>query len=252
MAAASLLLLTLAWLRGERLAPSRTDLPRLIITGVLLWVGGNGLIIWAERVANAGFAALVVSSTPIWVTLIELVFFRKWPSMKLIASLTLGFAGLGVLMFPSLRRGNPGDLASGLAMLGGAFNWGLGSIYQNRRPIRLSSTATAAWQSLAACIGFLMVSLLMRESLPAPTASAWMAWGFLVIFGSLAFASFVSALKLLPINITMTYAYVNPVLSLTLAWLLLGESITRWTVGGAALVIVGVVGIFRQRYPVVS
>ncbi|MFH1634456.1 MAG: EamA family transporter, partial [Chloroflexota bacterium] len=88
-----------------------------------------------------------------------------------------------------------------------------------------------------------------REPLPAPTTEAWLAWGYLVIFGSLlAFTSFVRALQLLPTKIVMTYGYINPVIAVFLGWLFLREPVTPWTLGGAALVLLGVAGIFRERY----
>ena len=55
------------------------------------------------------------------------------------------------------------------------------------------------------------------------------------------------ALKLLPINIVMTYAYVNPVLALFLGWLLLGEPVTLRTLMGAGLVLLSVFAIFNVR-----
>jgi len=64
----------------------------------------------------------------------------------------------------------------------------------------------------------------------------------------LGFTSFVRALRLLPTDIVMTYAYVNPVIAVILGWLILRESITAWSLGGMALVLLGVGGVFRERY----
>jgi drug/metabolite transporter (DMT)-like permease len=73
-----------------------------------------------------------------------------------------------------------------------------------------------------------------------------MAWGYLVVFGSLlAFTSFVTVLQILPTSLVTTYAYVNPVIAVLLGWLILREPITFWTVAGGLLVILGVMGIFR-------
>ena len=46
----------------------------------------------------------------------------------------------------------------------------------------------------------------------------------------------------------MTYAYVNPVVAVALGWLILSEPITVWMVAGSMLVLLGVAGIFRERY----
>ena len=59
---ASLILLGFAYLRKNRLKPSINELLVLGASGTLLWVGGNGLVIWAEQHANSGFAALMVAS----------------------------------------------------------------------------------------------------------------------------------------------------------------------------------------------
>jgi len=76
-----------------------------------------------------------------------------------------------------------------------------------------------------------------------------MAWGYLVVFGSvIAFTAFVSALQQLPTRLVTTYPYVNPVIAVFLGWLILGEPITIWTIGGGVLVLIGVTGIYRISY----
>jgi drug/metabolite transporter (DMT)-like permease len=102
---------------------------------------------------------------------------------------------------------------------------------------------------LFGAVGFFILVLLTKEPLPTPTTEAWLAWGYLVLIGGvLAFTSYVTALRLLPTNIVMTYAYVNPVLAVILGWWILGESITIWMIAGTSLVLVGVAGVFRDRY----
>jgi drug/metabolite transporter (DMT)-like permease len=56
----------------------------------------------------------------------------------------------------------------------------------------------------------------------------------------------VKALKLLPVSVVMTYAYVNPVIAVLLGWMILGEQITLWTLAGSSLVILGVMGVFHE------
>jgi len=39
---------------------SRSELRLLAVSGVVLWVGGNGMVTWAERHADSGYAALIL------------------------------------------------------------------------------------------------------------------------------------------------------------------------------------------------
>ncbi|MDM7915657.1 MAG: DMT family transporter, partial [Candidatus Eisenbacteria bacterium] len=55
--------------------------------------------------------------------------------------------------------------------------------------------------------------------------------------------------RLLPTRIVATYSYVNPVLAVFLGWLLLGETITEWTIAGTALILAGIAGTFHAPPP---
>jgi drug/metabolite transporter (DMT)-like permease len=135
-----------------------------------------------------------------------------------------------------------------VALLLSPLCWALGSVFQARRPVNLSPQVMSGYHHLTALFGFLIASLALGEPIPHPSVSAWLAWGYLVIFASaIAFTSYVLALRLLPINIVMTYAYINPVLALFLGWLVLDESITLRTLCGAGLVVLSVFAIFHAR-----
>ena len=248
MVLAGLILLLYARLKKYKIKVSLRELGLLFISGTLLWVGCNGLVMWAEQRANSGFAALVLASTPIWTAFIESLLAKKLPSPLLIASLLLSFTGISVLVLPSLIQGSTTQLAAGITLLLAAISWSAGSVLQSRYPINVEAPVTAAYQHLLGSLGFILIALLSGQSWPQGTNSAWMALAYLVVFGSvIGFTSFIKALKLLPISIAMTYAYVNPVLALLLGWWLLNEGLTIWTLVGAAMVILGVVGVFRDK-----
>jgi drug/metabolite transporter (DMT)-like permease len=57
----------------------------------------------------------------------------------------------------------------------------------------------------------------------------------------------VRILQLLPMSVAMTYAYVNPVVALFLGAVILSEPLNLTTLAGAALVLLGVAGVFRDR-----
>jgi drug/metabolite transporter (DMT)-like permease len=247
-AVAGVLLLVWNKLRGENLKLTQQELFTLAASGVLLWLGGNGLVTFAEQRADSGLAALMVSASPIWAALIEAIIDRRLPSLQLAVALLVGFGGIALLTTPALMSGVRADTVAILALMGAPVTWAAGSVLQARRPVRHSPRTSSAYQMLFGAIGFALVIFLIREPLPTPTTEAWLAWLYLLVFGSLfAFTSYVIALRLLPTRIVMTYAYVNPVLAVVLGWIVLGEQITWWTVAGTALVLLGVAGVFRER-----
>ncbi len=249
MLVAALILLALARMQKQSIRPTKSEFVTLFTVGNLLWLGGNGLVLWAEQYVESGFTCLLVSAAPIWATIIELILYKKKPSGLLIFSLLVGFLGVAVLCIPTFRSDFSNDTFAVIALLFSSVCWALGSVLQSRRPVSLSPQAMSGYHQLAAFIGFGLVSLALGEPSPHPTTAAWLAWLYLVIFGSVfAFTSYIFSLRLLPINIAMTYAYVNPVLALFLGWLLLDESIGAWTLLGAFLVIISVVGIFRVKH----
>ena len=248
MMLAGLILLLFAVAKHYRIKITLREVLLLFISGILLWVGGNGLVMWAEQRANSGFVALVLASTPIWSAFIESILNRKVPSRLLIGSLLLSFIGIVVLVAPSLAQGSTTELGAGIMVLLAAISWAAGSTLQTRYQIDLEAPVVAAYQHLLGGIGFILIAFMSGHTLPHASPSAWLALSYLIVFGSvIAFTSYIKALQLLPISIAMTYAYVNPVLALILGWWLLKEVLTIWTLIGAVMVILGVIGVFRDK-----
>jgi drug/metabolite transporter (DMT)-like permease len=245
---AAAILLIYCRLRGMRIRPTRTELVVIAGSAMLMWVGGNGAVNWAEQRIDSGLAALVVGAMPMWVVLMESVIDRRRPSFKLVASLVVGFAGLGVLTLPMWREGMSGDLVSVAVVFFAAVSWGAGSVWLNRRPPATDSVATAGLQQLYGGFGFLAMVAIMAEPLPNPTPEAWGAWIYLVLFGSVfAYTCFIYALKVLPTTLVMTYTYVNPVIAVFLGWLLIDEPVTAYTFLGTILIVAGVAGVFHEK-----
>jgi drug/metabolite transporter (DMT)-like permease len=243
-------IILLAWglIRRKEIIPSKRDLLILAGSGFLLWIGGNGLVVWAEQQVDSSIAALVVASTPIWVAFINTILDSRIPSIRVILSLLIGFFGILTLSLPVLTSGVRADLLSILALLLASLSWSSGLVLQTRHPVALGRSVSSGYQQLFGGIFFALIALIVREPLSNPTPQAWLAWVYLVIFGSvIGFTSFVSALQLLPTRIVTTYAYINPVIAVILGWLILGEPITIWTIFGGVLVLIGVTGIYRAN-----
>ena len=245
---AGTILLALAALTHQRLRLTRKELLNLAGSGLLLWLGGNGLVIFAEQRTNSGLAALVISGVPIWVAIYNAIAARKMPSWMVISALLTGMAGIILLSMPLLLSGVKADFLSVVIMVSASISWAGGAWLQSRVKTTLAPGVNSGYQMFFGGIGFALTALVLREPLPTPIPQAWLAWSYLVVFGSLlAFTSFIQALRMLPSNIVMTYSFVNPIIAVILGWIILGEQITYWTVAGAALILLGVAGAFRAH-----
>jgi drug/metabolite transporter (DMT)-like permease len=247
--AGSLILVALArFIQKQSLRLTKEEWIVLSVSGLALWWGGNGLVAIAEMTVPSGYAALIIACTPIWVAIIESILDKKWPSVFLVISLLIGVAGIAVLNWPAIIAGNLNDLRGLFLLIIAGLSWGAGSIYQKRKNIHTTPEISSAVQQFTGGVALLITSFIISEPTINPVPSAWWAWGYLIIFGSvIAFTSFVKALKLLPPNVVFTYAFVNPVVAVILGFFILGEPITPWTFAGATLVIIGVLGVFKEQ-----
>ncbi len=242
-------LLGWAAIRGTRVALSRRDAVTLAAAGVLMLPLGNGLVNWAERRADSGYAALLVGSLPIWTAVIESALDRRRPTLRLALSLAIGFGGLVLLVAPGLVKAGAADAGAIVALLVAPITWALGSVLQTRRPVSVGPVVSAGYLHLFGAAGFLVLFLALGEALPHPSAAAWGAFAYLVLAGSVgAFTSFVRVLRLLPTSVVMTYAYVNPVIAVVLGAIFLRERVTWIDAAGMALVLLGVWGVLGERF----
>ena len=241
----------LVWgvLRKMRIRLTRSELVTLTLAGLLMWPGANGLVNWAEQRADSSYAALLVGAIPIWTALIDSLWRRQRPSLRLLMFLAIGFAGIGLLTVPRLLAADGTDLITILMLIAAPISWSIGSLLQIHRPVAASPLVTSAYLHLLGAVGFVLLFFVTREPWPTPTAEAWGALTYLIIAGSIiAFTAYVRTLHLLPTHIAMTFAYVNPVVAVILGWFFLREDISAIVLAGMGLILFGVWGIFRERY----
>src|SRR5512143_2414544 len=72
-------------------APTAGQWRSAVIVGLLLLLGGNGVVSWAEQHVASGIAALIVASIPLWVALINSLRPRGIkPDWKIVLGLLIG------------------------------------------------------------------------------------------------------------------------------------------------------------------
>jgi drug/metabolite transporter (DMT)-like permease len=127
--AGSILLLFSRKNQGERLTAEHYK--SAAIVGLLLLLGGNGGVVWAEQYLDSGLTALLVSTVPIWVVIINFLFPRdKKNTTKNVVGVVLGFLGLFFLVSPeNIISGGGVDIVAALVLIGATLSWSAGSVY---------------------------------------------------------------------------------------------------------------------------
>lgn len=232
-------------LRGVR-PPTRRQWRNAAVTGVLLLLGGNGLVCYAEQSVSSGIAAVAVASMPLFAAVFSGMY-GQWPSRRETVGLLIGFAGVVVL---NLGSGLSGSRLGALALIVAAMSWAFGSAWSKRQDMPPGPMNTAA-QMLCASVALLLVGFGTGEQLPAhPTARATAALVYLALFGSiLAFSAYLYVLKHARPALATSYAYVNPPVAVLFGVLLAGEHVGPFDLGGMAIILVGVGVITLAKKP---
>lgn len=245
-----------AWSRGAP-HPSAVHWRTAAITGGLMLLGGNGVVVWAEQMVPSGQAAVLVSTVPLWVVVIGSVATRQRPTPPVLAGIALGLVGLIILIGPEnvgVSASAAGD-ASGigfLALLFAAFSWALGTHYSRSAPQPTSQTMSAGLSMLAGGLLLTAFAGLMGEfaavDLPAVSLKSWLALLYLIIFGSLVgYSSYMWLVKATTAAKASSNFYVNPVVAVFLGWLLAGEAVTPSMLIATAIIVGAVALIVSQR-----
>jgi drug/metabolite transporter (DMT)-like permease len=233
-----------------RARPTLREWRAAAIVGAALLLVGNGGVAWAETRLESGLAALIVAIIPLWVALMDRVFFGRRLSTSALVGLVVGFAGVALLVQP----GSGADVFAALVLVVTTSAWAGGSLYARGAPLPESPLLAAAMQMLTAGV-FLGVTGLVageagRVNADSFAAKPVIAFVYLVIFGSLvAFSAYAWLLKNVRISTVSTYAFVNPVVAVALGTLFLSEPIGWTTVIAGASIVVAVVLIVTARTP---
>ncbi|MFD3872897.1 EamA family transporter [Streptomyces sp. NPDC058623] len=242
--------LLLAGIVARRFGPAAlkvtgAQLRSSVLVGLLLILGGNGLVVLAERDVPSGLAALLVASVPMWVVVLRAGTGDR-PPVRTLLGVLVGLAGLAVLTGPGLS--GEVRLSGVLLVVAASVLWSLGSFSASKLPLPGNPFTGSAYQMVAGGTGGIVVGLLCGEQrgldLGAFSTASWVALAYLVLIGSVVgFTAYAWLLRAAPLSLVSTYAYVNPVVAVALGALILDEALT-WPIllgGGIVVAAVGVI-----------
>jgi drug/metabolite transporter (DMT)-like permease len=240
-------MLAVCALTGHKVLYSPRQIALAAVVGLLLLMGGNLTLCYAELTVSSGLAALIIAITPLWFLVLDsLLLGHHHISGRGKAGLALGILGLFVLFYPELTsRTTLGhrELWASLSLIGGSFSWALGSVLSKRWQSGMDVFSFTGWQVLAAGVGnFLFAWLAGDFSRVVWTPRGVGAMLYLVVCGSwIGYTAYIWLLEHVPTSKVSTYAYVNPVVAVFLGWLVLHEHVDRFILLGSAIVVLSVV-----------
>jgi len=236
-------------------APKKVEWRSAAIIGLLLLLGGNGGLVWAEQRIPSGIASLFIATTPLWMVLID----SLRPNGVRANGLTwlgvlVGFLGIAILANPwqSNSGSPPLDPIGMVVLILAALSWSIGSLYSRKASLPSSSLLGTGMEMLAGSVGLFAFSALIGEwnqfDLTSVSVLSISGLIYLIIFGSfIGFVAYTWLLRNAPTPIVSTYAYVNPLVALFLGSVIAYEHLDTQDIISALIILSGVVLITTAK-----
>ncbi len=234
--------------------PTRREWRDSAIVGALLLGGGMGMVAFGEQTVPSGITALLIGMMPVWVAILGRVFLGERLPRLAVVGIVVGFAGVAILVGPSAFGGSGALEPLGLAaIIVSPIAWASGSLFASHRAtlptLPLVSTGTQM-----VCGGLVLVGMSVLSGelggfrIDAISTESLVALLYLTVIGSLlAFTAYGWLLRVAPLPLIATYAYVNPVVAVILGAVVLSEPIDLRTLAAGAVIIVAVALIVTAR-----
>jgi len=227
---ASLLVGIWCVMTGRKVKLTGHKLSNAVVAGFLFLTLGNGCLVYGLQYLDSGFTALLVSVVPLVV--LVMLYFMKGTKISYMSLVGIGLGLLGIYL---LVAQDGIDLAGSnwvglVGILVSLLSWSYASIYVGERDLPADSLINTGIQMLAGGLMLIVMSLLTEFDaihIASVTTHGWLAFGFLVLFGSiLAFTAFNFLLLHVSPEKVATSGYVNPIVAMILGYLFLNEAIT--------------------------
>ena len=228
---------------------TRAQLLSALLIGILL-PGANAVVTVAEQEVPSGMAALLIASVPLWVLLMRRTAGEP-VSRAGVGAVLVGFVGVALLLRPGEQSGDATVLGLAACVFA-AVMWASGAFASPRVSLPGDPLVSTGWQMLLGGLVCIVAGLLVGEAPDVDPAAfstrSVVAFAYLIVFGSwVAYTAFAWLLQNVPLTKVATYAYVNPMVAITLGWLVLDEVITPVTLVGAAIIVVSVALVVREQ-----
>lgn len=226
-------------------APTLREWGAASVVGVMMLGGGMGLTAVAQQTVSSGLTAVFIACSPMILSFC-VGLFGEWPNRREWLGIAAGFGGAVLLALGGEFAAQPLGL---LVLLGAILCWDFGSVLSQKK-LRMAPGATGfASEMLAGGASLMLIGWLKGESFStAITPAAWLAWGYLVLAGSLlAFTAYMFLLSRVQPGLAGSYAYVNPVIAVMVGVAFGGEHLSGREIAAMTIILASVVMLTTAR-----
>jgi drug/metabolite transporter (DMT)-like permease len=239
-------------LRGQSI-PKWPQWKAAATVGFCLVGVGNSAVAYMLQYMPTGLVALLVAGLPAWTVLLDYWFFSKSkPNTLTVIGMLLGLVGMFILLNPFAATG-VGEVSvfSVLLIFVGSICWAYGSLLSPYLPLP-SQVQSTAIQMLTGGVFSAIMSFLLEPNaiakIPDMTTNSILAMAYLIFIGSfIGYSAYTWLVNNAPPSLVSTYAYVNPVVAIFLAWLLIDEKLSNRSFIASSVILGGVVLITLGR-----
>lgn len=248
---AGTILLLVIRARGLAMPRDKESWGRFLIQACLNSVVPFTLIAWAERSVDAGMAAILNSTTPIFAFLLTVCLTRhEAVTARKTIGVVAGIAGTCLIIGVEAFGGLGQELGPQLAIVAATVCYAGAAIF-GKRFTGLDPTIPAAGSLLCGALILIPLSLLVDApwTLTPSSQSVAALLGLSVFSTALAFAIYFRLVRTLGSVGTTAQAYLRVPVGVAIGVLFLGESLTASAWAGFACVIVGVAAMTIPAKP---
>lgn len=217
--------------------------------GAFMSLGQFGLLYLSMHLGMPpGLAALVLQAQVVFTIVIAAAVLRERPSRFQVAGVALGVAGLVVV---AVGRGGHVPVVALVLCLAAGLSWGTGNVV-SRRAQAPGGLALTVWSATVVPVPLLGLSLLVDGPSAVGHGLTHLGWDGVLstaytagLCSLVGYAIFNRLLSKYPSGHVVSWVLLAPVVALACSWALLGEVPTAAEIGGAVLLVIGV--LIAQR-----
>ncbi|MBU1241380.1 DMT family transporter [Myxococcota bacterium] len=198
-----------------------------------------GLLAFASLRIEAGFTALLNSTTPLFAALVGVVWLGKPVGFTKIAGIAAGMAGIVVLFGDRMGFAAGGAGVSVLAALGASLCYGLSSNYHSKKMSRLVPVEATAAALLWAALIMAPITVIFWPAV-MPSAVSWASVVALaVVCTAFALILYLGILNRSGVLAATSVTFLIPIFAILWGFVFLAEPLTARLFGGLPLVLLG-------------